>query len=124
MRFLVDSNLSPALAKALSEAGHDAVHTREVSLAHAKDRVIFEYASEQQRTIVSSDTDFGTLLATLGATGPSVILLRRTVYRPKQQAVLLLNRLPDLTEALEQGAIVTFDQTRVRIRQLPVARGD
>lgn len=124
MRFLIDSNLPPALAAALREAGHDAVHTREVELTHAKDEAIFEFAREQDRVIVSLDTDFSRMLATLGATSPSLILLRREVYRAERLALLILNRLPELSDDLDQGAIVTFEPGRVRILFLSEVRNN
>ena len=39
MRFLVDENLSPRLAKLLTTAEHDGVHVRELEAAHAAGRI-------------------------------------------------------------------------------------
>jgi hypothetical protein len=44
LRFLLDNNLSPALAVGLCEAGHDAVHVRDYGLERAGDQEIFERA--------------------------------------------------------------------------------
>jgi predicted nuclease of predicted toxin-antitoxin system len=44
MRFLIDNALSPALTALLQQAGHDAIHVRELGLQHADDEVIFERA--------------------------------------------------------------------------------
>jgi len=49
MRFLIDNALSPKVSQALRDAGHDAVHVREVSLHQQNDSDILEYAlSENQ----------------------------------------------------------------------------
>lgn len=37
MRFLVDQNLSPHVAEHLRDAGHEAVHTREIGMERSDD---------------------------------------------------------------------------------------
>ena len=122
MRFLIDNALSPSVADSFRLAGFDAVHVREISLHAADDSVVFAKAMEEDRILVSADTDFGTLLALWGHSRPSVILFRRsTERRPSQQVDLILANLPGLRESLEKGSIVVFDQNRVRIRFLPIS---
>ena len=121
MRFLVDENLSPQLAEALRDGGHDARHVRDLGLAGAKDGPVLSAARDADRTLISADTDFGGLLARLGESRPSVILVRRLQdRRAADQAALILDHLPDLQQDLETGCIVAFDEDRVRIRRLPV----
>jgi len=52
MRFLIDNALSPALAALLQQAGHDAIHVRELGLQHADDEVIFERAAAEHTTAI------------------------------------------------------------------------
>ena len=58
MKFLIDNALSPALSALLQQAGHAAIHVRELGLQHAADEVIFERAAAEHRIVVSADTDF------------------------------------------------------------------
>lgn len=121
MKFLIDNALSPAIAARLAEAGHDAIHVREIDMATATDERIFARAAAEQRILVSADTDFGTLLAASETNRPSYILFRRrTGHWPEQQAALLLLNLPGIKADLAEGAMVVFDETRIRVRQLPI----
>lgn len=121
MRFLIDNALSPDVATELAAAGHDAVHVRDYGLAAAADDIIFERAALEDRTIVSADTDFGTLLASRKSDKPSVVLFRgATPRRPSQQAALLLANLPSFDSDLLSGAIVIIEPGRIRIRALPI----
>jgi predicted nuclease of predicted toxin-antitoxin system len=121
VRLLVDNAVSPRVAEGLRALGHDAVHVRDVDLQAATDEVIFRYAAEENRIVISEDSDFGTLLALRGDVGPSVILFRHMPDRRSEAllAVLAAN-LGAIGRALEAGAIVTLEPERIRIRRLPI----
>lgn len=110
------------LAQRLRQEGYDALHVRELGLAAAPDPLIFDRAASEDRVIVSSDTDFGALLASRSHTKPSVILFRRQDHRPTGQIEVLLANLAAVQTDLDRGAVVVFEDARVRIRRLPIVQ--
>ena len=120
MKFLIDNALSPIIAKGLSQQGYDAVHVRDYNLQNAPDKDIFVKAGDEDRVIISADTDFGTLLALSQDSKPSLILFRRSTRHPKDQASFLIANLPALEKNLEGGCIIILEDTRIRMRSLPI----
>ena len=75
MRFIVDAQLPPALARALREGGHDVQSVRELGLQEAEDSDIWDYALANHSAVITKDQDFAErLLASRSA--PVVVWLR------------------------------------------------
>lgn len=82
-------------------------HVDDLELGEAVDEVILAAAREDDRIVVSSDTDFGGLLDVARAAGPSVILTRAVAdLRATALAELLVAAIGVAEEALDAGAIV------------------
>ncbi len=123
MRLLVDANLSPRLAERLTAAGHDAQHVFEIGLSSASDEAILAAADADSRVIVSSDTDFGALVARHDRASPSFVLIRHmNQLTPDAQADLLIAAISEAGTELEAGAVVTIARGRIRVRTLPFGR--
>lgn len=59
MKFLVDAQLPRRLAERLREQGHDAAHTLDLPAANrTKDVEIQRLSLEEQRVVVTKDSDF------------------------------------------------------------------
>jgi predicted nuclease of predicted toxin-antitoxin system len=120
MRLLIDNNLPPSLVDALED--WDVVHAQQLGLQAAPDRVLFDLAAKEHRALVSMDGDFGTLLALLGAQAPSVVFIRRPdLPTAILLAPVLVKELPRFREIMVHGALLVFEQNRIRCRTLPLS---
>ncbi|MBI1902472.1 MAG: DUF5615 family PIN-like protein [Planctomycetia bacterium] len=102
MKFLVDNQLPPALARHLESHGHEAKHVSEIGLAEATDQAIWQAATEQGRVIVSKDEDFLHMTATTDA-GPGVVWVRLGNCRKSALLSAFDGALPDIVEQLSKG---------------------
>lgn len=121
MRLLIDNALSPHIAQLLIGAGHDATHVRDRGLQAAADPVVFNAAAEEERVLVSADTDFGALLAVRRWAKPSFILLRRTKgLSAKALAMTIHDVVQRFEQELNSGCVITVTDDKIRIRSLPI----
>lgn len=120
MRFLIDNSLSPRFAECLGAAGHDAAHVRALGLTTATDETILAAAGREARVLVALDTDFGTILALRMAAQPSVVLFRTRAKSTERLVPLLLAHLSTIEPDLLAGAVVVFEDLRIRVRRLPI----
>ena len=121
MKLLLDANLSPRLVPVLASAGYEAAHVDGEGLLGASDAAIFDHARERGLVVVTADSDFPMLLALRRTSNPSVIHLRDVAeLTPDVHGALLIANLPAIQDALQRGAIVSMNPTRVAIRDLPI----
>jgi len=92
MRLLLDESISHRIAEPLRAAGHDVVHVEDLSMLGVSDLAVLERAAAEGRTVVTADTDFGTLLA----------------------------ETDQFEEPCSQGCVVTVTDRPIRIWSLPI----
>lgn len=120
MKFLADVGISLSTVQALRNAGHDARHLREEALQRLSDAEIVDKARREGRIILTFDLDFGELLALGLSDSPSVIIFRLHDERPASVIPKLMDVLAQSSKELDQGAVVVVEDTRYRLRHLPV----
>lgn len=119
MKLLVDESLASRVASLLVDAGHDAIHVADRNLLGASDETVLATAHQEDRVVVTADTDFGTLLALSADPKPSVILLRRPGRRAEQRTEAIVAAITAVGDVVDDGALVVVEPTRVRVRMLP-----
>ncbi|MFQ4144764.1 DUF5615 family PIN-like protein [Chlorogloeopsis sp. ULAP02] len=120
MKLLLDQGLPRSTAILLRELGIDTIHIGEIGLSEAEDTEIIKMSREEGRVVVTLDADFHILLALDEATFPSVIRIRIERLRAPALTELLLKVIDECEEELQQGAAVTIEPSRIRIRRLPL----
>jgi predicted nuclease of predicted toxin-antitoxin system len=102
VRFLIDAQLPPTLAKHLSGQGHEANHVAEIGLNSAPDRVIWSHAAATGAVLITKDEDFVVMRA-LDNKGPAVIWVR--IGNTTRRALIerFSEALPDILASLERG---------------------
>jgi predicted nuclease of predicted toxin-antitoxin system len=102
MRFLVDAQLPPALARWLSGHGHIAEHVLEVTMATSSDREIWAYAVACGAVIVTKDQDFANRRAS-ELVGPNIVWLRCGNTRRHELLAWFEHSFTAILAALERG---------------------
>lgn len=124
MKLLIDMNLPPEWVNVFVENGLHAVHWRDIGDPRASDCTIMAWARENNYVVFTRDLDFGTLLATTGVHGPSVIQVRAKDVMPQTLGKLLINVINQHESTLKSGVLLTVTEDRVRLRILPFGSED
>ena len=122
MRFLADMGVALRVVDWLREAGHDARHLRDEALHRLPDGEVFAKADAEDRILLTFDLDFGEILALSGSRSVSVVLFRLRNTRTPHVIDRLARVLETSGQALEEGAVVVVEDTRHRVRRLPLGR--
>jgi predicted nuclease of predicted toxin-antitoxin system len=122
MKLLIDMNLSPQWVRLLVDAGIHAEHWSTIGTAYAPDSEIMTYASANGFVVLTHDLDFSAILATTHGEKPSVVQIRADDVSLKAISNQVVNALIQMASELEEGALVTIDPNRTRLRLLPLHR--
>ena len=120
MKILIDMNLSPRWVSRLSDAGLEAAHWSTLGRSSAPDAEIMDFARMNGYVVLTHDLDFSAILAATQGEKPSVVQLRAEDISPEAIGSQVVNALRQMTAHLAEGALLTIEPDRTRIRVLPL----
>jgi predicted nuclease of predicted toxin-antitoxin system len=118
MKLVVDMNLSIDWIPALRAAGIEAVHWIEIGPQDADNAEIMAWAQANGSVVLTRDLGFAAALTMQGLASPSIVQLRIAQVRPERHIHLVRHALMRYGAHLEQGAVVTLEEERTRVRVL------
>ncbi len=117
MKFLADENFPVPSVLAIRAAGHEIVHMSDVA-AGSTDVDVVAIANKEGRTVLTFDSDLGTLaIARDQKAVGGIVYFRLFSYRPTTPAEMLLDYLLANPEVDLSSRITVFDPPRVRQRK-------
>lgn len=122
MNILVDMNLSPIWVEVFTRHEINAVHWSTIGDPRASDSTLMEWARENDYIVFTHDLDFGALLALTQTISPSVIQVRTQDVTPVYLERTVISSLRQHEALLESGALIILDESRARVRILPLNR--
>lgn len=120
MKLLVDMNLSPRWIGLLVNSGIEAAHWSTLGANNAPDTEIMTYASANGYVVLTHDLDFSAILAATHGEKPSVVQIRADDVSPDVIGLQVITALRQMASELADGALLTIDPKRTRMRLLPL----
>jgi predicted nuclease of predicted toxin-antitoxin system len=102
VRFLIDAQLPPSLARQISAAGHPATHVADVGLIAAPDNLIWSHAASTGAVLVTKDEDF-VMMRALDSNGPAVVWVRIGNTTKRTLMKSFAQKLSAIVASLERG---------------------
>jgi predicted nuclease of predicted toxin-antitoxin system len=120
MKLLIDMNLSPRWVGVLATSGFEAAHWSTLGAGDASDVAIMSYARRHGYVVLTHDLDFSAILAATNGDKPSVVQIRADDVSPDAIGEQVTRALRQMKRELEDGALLTIDPIRTRLRVLPL----
>jgi predicted nuclease of predicted toxin-antitoxin system len=119
MKILIDMNLSPRWVKLFDDASVESAHWSTIGATNAPDKEIMDYAKANNYVVLTHDLDFSAILAVTHGEKPSVVQIRAENVSPDVIGWSVIAALRQMAAELEEGALITVDPKRTRLRLLP-----
>ena len=124
LKLLVDMNLPPRFADMLVTESIESEHWHTVGAPDAIDTEIMRYALQHDFVVVTCDLDFSAILSATQGAKPSVIQVRARNIPWKNLADIVSKSAIKNAIELDNGAILTIDAKKSRLRLLPLINGN
>ncbi|MCP4754506.1 MAG: hypothetical protein GY866_26795 [Proteobacteria bacterium] len=116
MRFKIDENLPLELVEILRSKGYDTLSVLEQDLGGETDPVLASACQNENRAIVTLDTDFADILTYPPENYPGIIVLRLK-RQDKRNILANFHRVVSLlSQETVNRSLWIIDETRIRIR--------
>lgn len=124
MKILIDMNLSPRWVELFDGEGIESSHWASLGATNAPDKEIMNYAKKNDYIVLTHDLDFSAILAVTHGEKPSVVQIRAENVSPDVIGEAVITALRQMAPELENGALITVDPKRTRLRLLPFPGGE
>jgi predicted nuclease of predicted toxin-antitoxin system len=120
MKLLLDMNIPLKYTELLNKKGIETLRWSDIGVANASDSEIMAYAREHNLSVLTFDLDFSTMLSVTHESKPSIVQIRASVLYAEQTVDIIANAIMRNLDALDNGAIMSIDVKKSRIRLLPL----
>jgi len=115
VKFLLDAQLPKRLAKELTAAGHDALHTTDLPTGNrTRDEDLADLAANEDRVLVTKDSDFVTTFH-LQKSPPKLLLVSTGNIDNVSLLHLFLSNIIHLVGVLSENDFVELSRTALTI---------
>ena len=115
VRILTDENISPKVVFFLRNIGMDVIDVKEQHWHGRGDDGILSIAHQEQRFVLTHDSDFGTLAVNMGRPYYGILYLKLKDLKPAN-VIKICDRVFHKDLDVSSGAILVIEETRIRIR--------
>ena len=120
MKLLLDQGLPRSIVAELQKINIDSIHVGDIGMAASTDSEILKKALDESLTVITLDSDFHTILASLGNNKPSVVRLRIEGLKAKELAGIIKNVIESVKDEILNGAAISVNKKGIRVRSLPL----
>ena len=116
-QFILDENMSPDIVVPLELNGHDAIAVSQVA-PRTSDSEVLAWTVQENRILVTFDTDFGALIYEQGLAAPPAVVLFRLRNMPVAAIIRLVAHVLSAARSWA-GCFWVITEDSIRRRPLP-----